>query len=239
MRNSTFETYQSFFNPEEAQPMVQLLKEHEVPYRLEHHPIFVEEQIGLENKTEASWALRIPTDYFAQVNTLLEQMAAQIKEVPQGHYLHQFDHQELRDVIENAHEWTKQDVHFAKLLLKEQVGYGAVANAERAADQKQQVLREGKEGSLGWIYAYWVISILGTLLLNPFFLMVGLGMGWFYWRDQTVAANGSKFYTFAIRTRNLGRMSFYLGLGLFLTSIVVWVLVGKSSLGLLFSLLAS
>lgn len=238
MTNSTFETYQSFFNPEEAQPMVQLLKEQEIPYRLEHHPIFVEEQIGLENKTEASWALRIPTDYFAQVNELLEQMAAQITEVPQGHYLHQFDNQELQELIEHADEWTKQDVHFAKLLLKERVGHSAVANAEWAADQKQQALRAGKEGSLGWIYTYWVISVLGTLLLNPIFLMVGLGMGWFYWRDQTVGVNGDKFYTFTTRTRNLGRMSFYLGLGLFLLSIVVWVSVGKSSLGLLFNLLA-
>ena len=232
---TVFETYQNFFNQQEAQPMIKLLIDHNIPYKLEHHPIYLEEFMS-ENKTEAAWALRIPTHFFKQINTIQEQLAAQITEVPPAHYLHKFDNQELQDVISNAHEWTKQDVHFAKLLLTEREGQEAVDKAEEMATQKQETIQEGKEGSKSQMYIYLLISIVGTILLNPIFLVAGLAMGWYYWRDQTVDAKGDKFYTFVKSTRNFGQTIFYVGITLFLLSVLVWVFKGQSSLGLLFTL---
>lgn len=230
-----FETYQNFFNQEEAQPMVKLLIDHNIPYKLEHHPIYLEEVMS-ENKTVAAWALRIPTHYFNQVNTIQEQLAAQITEVPPAHYLHKFDNQELQEVISHANEWTKQDVHFAKLLLTEREGQEVVNKAEEIALQKQEAIQKGKEGSKTQMYIYLVISIVGTILLNPIFLVAGLAMGWHYWRDQTVDASGDKFYTFIESTRDFGQMIFYVGIVLFFLSVLVWVFKGQSSLGLLFTL---
>ncbi len=113
-----FETYQSFFTLEEAQPLLEFLKEFEVPYHIEEMRELLGDAIIGEH-LQARWQVRLSPEDFANVNDLLRKAAEQIDAVPKNHYLQRFTNPELRQVIAAPSEWNPQDVHFAKLLLKE------------------------------------------------------------------------------------------------------------------------
>jgi hypothetical protein len=72
-------------------------------------------------------------------------------------------------------------------------------------------LRKGQKGHLGWMAFYFILATVGGLLVSPFFLLGGIGMGWYYWQDKTVDNEGGKFYTFEKNTRFYGQVIFYLG----------------------------
>lgn len=116
--NQHFETYQSFFTLEEAQPLLEFLKEFEVPYHIEEMRELLDDAI-IGHHLEARWKVRLSPEDFASVNELLRKAAEQIEDVPKAHYFQRFTNPELRQVIANPDEWNPQDVHFAKLLLKE------------------------------------------------------------------------------------------------------------------------
>ena len=113
-----FETYQSFFTLEEAQPLLEFLKEFEVPYHIEEMRELLGDAI-IGQHLQARWQVRLSPEDFANVNDLLRKAAEQIDAVPKSHYLQRFTNPELRQVIAAPSEWNPQDVHFAKLLLKE------------------------------------------------------------------------------------------------------------------------
>lgn len=112
-----FETYQSFFSLEEAQPLLELLKEEKVAYHIEEVPELLGEPLIGEH-LRAKWKLRLSPDDLDSINQLLRKAAEQIQEVPGNHYFHRFTNPELRNVVANPKEWNPQDVHFARLLLK-------------------------------------------------------------------------------------------------------------------------
>ncbi|HAS47314.1 MAG TPA: hypothetical protein DCS93_42955 [Microscillaceae bacterium] len=113
-----FETYQSFFTLEEAQPLLEFLKEFEVPYHVEETRELLGDAI-IGQHLEARWKVRLSPEDFENVNELLRKAAEQIDTVPKNHYFQRFTNPELRQVIAAPDEWNPQDVHFAKLLLKE------------------------------------------------------------------------------------------------------------------------
>ena len=113
-----FETYQSFFTLEEAQPLLEFLKEFEVPYHIEEMRELLGDAI-IGQHLQARWQVRLSPEDFANVNDLLRKASEQIDAVPKSHYLQRFTNPELRQVIAAPSEWNPQDVHFAKLLLKE------------------------------------------------------------------------------------------------------------------------
>lgn len=115
---TNFVTYQSFFSPQDAQPLVDFLSEFEVQHVLEEIPELLDESL-IGDHLRAKWLLRIAQSDVDNVNELLRKAAEQIKDVPKTHYLHKFTNPELRDIIEHPLEWNPQDVHFAKLLLQE------------------------------------------------------------------------------------------------------------------------
>ena len=114
---TNFVTYQSFFSPQDAQPLIDFLSEFEVQYLLEEIPELLGESL-IGGHLRAKWLLRIAQSDVENVNELLRRAAEQIQEVPKTHYLHKFTNPELREIIETPQEWNPQDVHFAKLLLK-------------------------------------------------------------------------------------------------------------------------
>ncbi|EAY28701.1 hypothetical protein [Microscilla marina] len=113
-----FINYQSFFSPQDAQPLLDFLAEFEVQYQLEEIPELLGQPL-IGDHLRAKWLLRIARSDIDNVNELLSKAAEQINDVPKTHYLHKFTNPELRDIIKSPQEWNPQDVHFAKLLLKD------------------------------------------------------------------------------------------------------------------------
>ena len=63
--------------------------------------------------------------------------------------------------------------------------------------------------------------------------MIGLAMGWYYWRDQTVDSAGEKFYTFDGSTRSFGQVIFFTGIALLCVSFLLAIFAGISMFGAL------
>jgi hypothetical protein len=49
------------------------------------------------------------------------------------------------------------------------------------------------------------------VFLSPLFMVGGIGMGWYYWRDKTHDSNGNSYFTYSPTSRNQGKMLFFAG----------------------------
>ncbi len=218
-----FEFYRDFFNGEQAEAFVGLLKENQIPYKLEKSQTLLAGAItGYGLVPHAVLKLRA-TD-FPIVSRLLEENARNDHDFIANHYFQDFKATELLEVVQRPDEWTPEDVAVAHQLLENQ---GVVIPSEQVADFKQQrieTLREGRAASPVWVAVYILIVLVGGVLVSPFFLVGGLGMGWYYWKDTTLNADGNKFFTYNQQSRNMGKLIFILG----------WAMLGLTILTLFF-----
>lgn len=223
--NHDYQTFRSYFSKEEALPMVQFCEEKHIPYKLERNQKIIDSFI-VGSSLQPEWALRVPTKYFSQANDLLQQSVNNITDIPASHYIHQFTIQELQDIAQNPEEWNEQDVRFARLLLEQKDGEEALEQVDLTIIQKQEELKEGKEGTPLWMYTYLVLSVFGAVLMTPLFFVVGLAMGWYYWKDQTLDKQGEQFHTFTTKTRRFGQVTFWIGSTMLALSLILWFFYG-------------
>ncbi len=129
MNTSDYQAFRTFYNHDEAQAFIAFFEENHIRYAFERNytiepnaeqaaSILVKPGESLQNE----WLLKIHPKDVHRVDELLQQEMEKITEVPKEHYIHQFDHQELQDIVANPDEWNRQDVHFAQLLLKQNEG---------------------------------------------------------------------------------------------------------------------
>ncbi len=123
MGTPDFQTFQTFYNKEEAQPLIDFFEENNIRCRFEaNYDVFHlnadQIELTLGEPVENEWALRISSGDFEKANELLQKEAEKVTEIPEEHYIHQFDNNELKDMIQKPDEWSRQDVHLARLLLK-------------------------------------------------------------------------------------------------------------------------
>lgn len=218
-----FEFYRDFFNAEQAEAFAGLLEAHQIPFKLEKSRTLLDGTItGYGLVPHAVLKLRA-TD-FPIVSQLLVENARNNPNFIANHYFRDFKAAELLEVVKRPDEWTPEDVALAHHLLENQ---GVVIPKEQVEDFKQQrieTLKEGKAASPVWIGIYLLTVLVGGVLVSPFFLIGGLGMGWYYWKDTTLDADGNKYFTFNEQSRNTGQLIFLLG----------WVVLGLTILALFF-----
>ena len=215
-----FEFYRDFFNGEQAEAFVELLKENKVEFKLEKSRTLLEGTITGYGLVPHS-VLKLRATDFSLVNRILEEQARNDKDFIANHYFQTYMAAELLEVVQKPDEWTPEDVVVAHHLLDKQ---GVVIPPEQVENFKQQrieTLMEGKKSSKTRSVVNLLCIILGAVLISPLLLVVGLGMGWYYWQDKTIDSNGNKYFTFDEASRNVGKAIFFLG----------WVLLG---LGILF-----
>ncbi|WP_299459945.1 hypothetical protein [uncultured Microscilla sp.] len=126
MNKPDFQIFQTFFSQEEAQAFIAFFEENNIRYIFDRNYIIepnAEQAASILIKPGESlqneWALKIHSEDFAKADYLLQQEIENITEVPKEHYIHQFDNNELKEIVQNHEEWNRQDVHFARLLLKQ------------------------------------------------------------------------------------------------------------------------
>ncbi|OJJ14363.1 hypothetical protein BKI52_43580 [marine bacterium AO1-C] len=127
MKKTDFKIFQTFHSKGDAEAFVAFFEENSIRYRFDRNydvirtnpehegSILIKPGESLQNEL----ALTVHTDDFDKAHDLLQQDVEKITEIPDEHYILQFDNNELQDIIQHPDEWNKHDVHFAKLLLKQ------------------------------------------------------------------------------------------------------------------------
>ncbi len=216
-----FEFYRDFFNGEQAAEFVELLQKNNVEYKLEKSRTLLEGTITGYGLVPHS-VLKIRASDFSFVNRLLEEQARNDKDFIANHYFQTYKAAELLEVVQKPDEWTPADVAIAQHLLDKQGVKIPKEQVENFKQQRMETLMEGKKASKAWVGLYLVCIFFGSVLISQFFLVAGIGMGWYFWQDKTIDVDGNKYATFDEASRNIGKAIFFLGWVLLGLGIVFW-----------------
>lgn len=225
--SGSFEFYRDFHNVEQAEAFAALLSINRIPYKLEKSQTLLDAAIVGHGLVPPA-LIKIRSSDFTRLNRILRERVMSDPYFVEGHYLQQFDDKELIAIVRQPNDWNVEDVTAARQILNDR---GIPIPKEHIENFNKKInaeLRKGKKANRAWILFYLALVLLGGFLVNPFFLIGGIGMGWYYWRDKTIDNQGAKFYTFEKSTRLYGKLIFYFGwLSLFLGALLVYK-VGSS-----------
>ena len=215
-----FEYFREFLNLEEANDMAQLLEKNNILYSLEKPQILIDKAIVGTSILPKIVINILPRD-FARVRRILAEII-ESQAIPEEHYLMEFEDLELFDVLKNPDNWTIEDVTRAKKILVDRGFEVTAEQVKELQEQRYELLKAGKKGKLSWIIFYAICVVLGVLFLHPVFMIAGVGMGLYYWKDQSLDPKGQSYFTFEKKTRVLGQFIFYIGIVLM---VVLFILV--------------
>lgn len=219
--DGNFEFYRDFINGEQAAAFVGLLRENKIVYKLEKSQTLLDASITGHGLVPFA-VVKLQASDFSRVNQILSEEARNDHHFIANHYFHEYKASELLDVVQKPDEWTPEDVAVAQHLLDSQGVSIPQEQVDNFKLQRIETLKAGKSASKTWLMIYMLFVVVGAFLLSPFFLIGGVGMGLYYWKDKTVDTNGSKYYTFDEPSRNTGQLIFYLGWVLLVASIFFW-----------------
>jgi hypothetical protein len=192
---SEFTTYQNFFDTGEAEPVLAVLKEKDIPFKFSKVKQRIDTVIT-GTRSDDLYQLRIPSDRFEEVNRLLESVTqVDLNEIDKDYYLFSFSDDELKDILLKADEWSPRDYVLARKLLQ-QKGI-PVSDNDLALYKKQRLeeLAKPEELKMGWRLLMYAFTFTGGL--------IGIFMGLAAWQSKKTLPDGSKVYTYNKKSRQL------------------------------------
>ena len=202
--------YKDFVSVEDAKAFTELLNSHDIPFAAEVPQALIDPSIVGTGMLPKAIVKLLPED-FKRVNELL---ADQIKGASfadvQGHYLNQFETDELQDIFTQPDKWTVEDVQVAKIILKERGVPISEEQVQQLRESRLQEIRDGKPGSKLWMAIYFLSILL--IFLHPIFFVAGVGMGYYYAFGKSVDPDGHRHFVFDPQTRFYGKMMLFGGL---------------------------
>jgi hypothetical protein len=229
--------YRKFFSIEEAEPILQLLKEKGVDYRTNNYNSNIGSTFASTNNPNQI-ELKLLPDQFVLVDNILEQEAKNtIDSLPKDYYLFGFNDDELIEVLEKPFEWTKEDYLLSQQLLAKR---GKAISQESLDDLREKYLdelRKPEKSNMLWNIVGYMSSIGGTTLaiftgwqVSGLILRVGicivgslgLFIGWHLMYAKKVLPNGEYFFVYDSKSRFTGRIMFYLGILSPLVSLLIF-----------------
>lgn len=207
MTRDEFEFYRAFHTMAQAQDYTALLDQYGILYKLESPSELLIDRAIVGEKLTAEVILKILPRDFSRVNQLIEQMIEE-QPVPDGHYLLAFTDLELFDILEQPDQWTTEDVALARKILRSRGLEVSPEQLQRMREERYRELRRGRKGQPRWLLIYLACIVAGLLFFSPLFLLAGLGMGYYYWRDRSTDPEGRRYYTFEAETRRWGKLIF-------------------------------
>lgn len=213
---SHFATYEKFFNPEQAEPVLAILKEYDIPFELS--PITQTVDVLITGGQPSSqYELKIPSTGFEQVNRLLrEEMRVNLDDVDPDYYLFSFTDKELVEILMQPDEWGRMDFLIARKILETR---GIVYSAEELDTLWNKRMNDlAQPEKHGWIYAGYGLSVIGCFL--------GIIVGMVFWQSTKTLPNGKRYYIYDESTRKHGKNIFYLSI--ILTAVALTCILVRS-----------
>jgi hypothetical protein len=201
---SRYATYEKFFNPEQAEPVINVLKRHAIPHEFEAIGNTVD-KVLTGGGPEYLYEIKIPATQFETVNRLLrEEMKVSLDEVDPDHYLFTFEDKELVEILHEPDAWGRLDYVIAREILESR---GIVYSREELDaiwnKRMERVARPDIDGGR-WIYAGYFFAVFGGF--------IGIIIGLVLSQSTKTLPNGNRYYIYDETTRKRGKNIFYLSL---------------------------
>lgn len=220
-----YEFYRDFFLLEQAEEVTHLLEKSGIPYKLEKSEVLIDEAI-VGNSLTPKIVLRLQPIHFQRANEVIKENIKLTPEILEAHYLNQLDARELLEIIEKPDEWSVEDVVVARAILAQRGIPIDEASIHQMQRERLQLLRAGKDVSLAQLLLFYLVIFGVSILFSGYFMLAGLALSWYYWKDMTVDTTGTKFYTYKSSVRQIGKILFWLwlfvGIPLFSLFIPYW-----------------
>lgn len=194
---SQFATYTKFYSPDDAQFLITLLQQHNIPFKLEHE-VNQLDKVYLGDSIDAMFALQIPTDRFHDVNGLLaEQAKADMAQPGFEHLMQSYSIDELREILSDPAGWSAYDLQVAATLLAEKTHVPVTAPVNEAPFEPVKL-------ELPWIILGYLVSLLGASYF--FYLAIaGFLAGLVVNQAKKTLKNGTTVKMYTKKSRMHGR----------------------------------
>lgn len=212
-----YRLFASFSLREQAKDIVDLLNENGIQYKWNdnNHEI-ISGIIGSTTPTDKSQLLLLEKD-FNKVETLLKLHNLE-SELSDDYYLHNFNYEELTEVVMKPDQWGAIDYELAKKLLKQQ-------NADLDDDwfqlQKKHRIAQLKKPDRSnplIIYAGYLLALLGGIF--------GVFIGHSIWNGKKTIFNGEQVFRYREEDRLHGKRIVITGTILLIIYIALRLIVG-------------
>jgi hypothetical protein len=195
---SQYTSYEKFFNPDQAQPVIAILKENNIPYEFDSIRQNVDQVIAGGGPAYL-YEIKIPASRFNAANRVLrENIQVDLDEVDPEYYLFSFDDRELIEIFKKPDEWGRLDYAIArKILASRGIVY---TNDELEALWKNRIeilARPEKEG-INWVYAGRFFAVTGGFF--------GIIIGLILMQSTKTLPDGRKVLTYDEGTRKQGKI---------------------------------
>lgn len=213
-------TYEKFFSSEQAQPILAVLKEHQIPHEFAAIKQVVDQVIA-GGGPAYQYEVRIPASQFEKANRLLlESIKVNIDEVDPDHYLFKFEDFELTEILGKPDEWGRLDFVIARKILESRGITYSAAELDALWKNRIETLAKPEHEGRGWVFAGRFFALMGGF----FGVLIGLVL----LQSTKTLPNGRKVYTYDEITRKQGKTILYISL--IVTSIVLTIILTKSYL---------
>jgi hypothetical protein len=213
-------TYEKFFNPDQAQPVLAILKEHAIPHEFVTIKQVVDQVIA-GGGPAYQYEIKIPANQFEKANRLLrENIKVDLDEVDPDYYLFSFQDFELIEILKKPDEWGRLDYVIAlKILESRGISYTSEELDALWNNRMEKLARPEQEGR-GWVFAGRFFALMGGF----FGVLIGLVLI----QSTKTLPDGRKVYTYDEETRKQGKNILYISL--IVTAIVLTITLSKSYL---------
>lgn len=202
---SSFVTYRTFTDPEEANALVQVLDHHKIPYRIDTARPPVDMSFD-PDRTQERILIFVPAGCVADADRAQEFAVHSEPDFDIGeHHFQEFSDEELLGVLYKSHEWNPADVLVARRLLADR---GVEVSSEAIAGKKEQLadaMRQPVKGPFFLVAAGYLLALLGGVL--------GIALGWSFATMKERDPSGREFYKYDEGTRRDGKWMMAIGCG--------------------------
>ncbi|WBA42118.1 hypothetical protein [Hymenobacter canadensis] len=207
---SEFIQYQTFLTAEAAQPLLQLLKQQEIPFETSSDQHSFDPAFAY-NATRAQFTVKLRQQDFLTARGLEAAVNEQrTTEVEDDHYLFGFTDDELFDILAKPDEWSNFDVTLARRILQQRGRDVSEDTVQLLRQNRLAALARPEKSQRTWIVAGYALALLGGV--------IGLFIGWHLASHKKLLPDGRQVPAFAAADQTHGRRILALGA----VSLVIW-----------------
>lgn len=219
--SSKFEFYRDFMSIEEAKIFGAFLTDNRIEYSLEGAETIIDSSI-VGNGLLPKAIIKIAPEDFKVVNAIIKEDTEALPiEILEAHYLNQLDNNELEDIFYNQEGWTIEDIYTAKKILATRGVKIKKGEIQALRDESLDIIRQGK--TAGWLsITFYSLGIVFGLFISVFFVIIGLGMSYYYAYGKSTDVDGNRHFVYDDRTRQIGTVMLFGGI----TLVIIEILLG-------------
>lgn len=195
-----FSTYKKFIYQDDILELVEILRDHEIPYLINNNSSMLDSTFGNNDNTK-QFELKIEKNNFQKVEQLEENLITKdVENVNEDYYLYDYSDEELLDIVLKKEEWSKFDYLLSQKILKER-GKEVNKDLVNAINKRRIDDLKTTESSPKWlIITGYFFSILGGF--------IGIFIGLYLMNYKKSLPNGEIIYGFKEDDRRSGKNIF-------------------------------